>query len=172
MLVPNIIKITCGTQWLFTFDLEDPYTHEPVSVDNDFVTYRIEVPKTKAVIWSCGWNTGIEPDPIEPGRVHVFVPNFISRYLPAGLYTYVLTIVPKEYDTYVTTMEGTIQSVPLSPIPDQILGESDPVAKPMIEQETLRALAAEEALSERIAVLEQRLNQEDPEDQEDHQEQK
>lgn len=160
MLVPNIIKITCGDQWLFTFDLEDPYTKEPVSIDNDLVTYRIEIPGTKEVIWSCGWNTGVQPDPVVNGRVHVFVPNYISHYLPSRTYTYVLTVVPREHDTYVTTREGLIQSVPVSPIPEQILGESDPVAKPMIEDETLRAMVAEEALLKRIEAIEARLPEE------------
>ena len=155
MLQPCQFKISTADQWLFSFDILDPYTDEPVSEETTYLRYSLlETPISTTPLWQGELYSGIEYDPVVPGRIHVFIPACISRYLPAGVYTYLINVVNKEHDTYSRKLEGNIESVVMSTVPESILGESDPVARKLIGEETKRAMTAEAALEEKIKHLE------------------
>ena len=160
MLIPNIIQVTLGTQWIFTFEVTDPYSGDPASKSNVYATFKIfEAGMALRPLWSCAWDTGIQEDTETAGELHVFVPGEISDFIPSGMYTYELCLTSKDHDTYVEKYTGAVQAVPVTPVPKQILGETDPVATKMVEVETKRAMEAEEALSERISALEAQIEQ-------------
>lgn len=155
MLQPCQFKISTADQWLFSFDILDPYTNEPVSEETTYLRYSLlETPISTTPLWQGELYSGIEYDPVVPGRIHVFIPACISRYLPAGVYTYLINVVNKEHDTYSRKIEGAIESVVMSTVPESILGESDPVARKLIGEETKRAMTVEAALEEKIKHLE------------------
>ena len=151
MLQPSIIKICVTDPWLFTFDLLDPYSNTAITQESTFATYSLyDSPVSTTALWSGDWERGIEADAGTAGRIHVRVPESISKYLQPGLYTYRIELVSREHLTYSKKVEGTLEAVPSGVIPEAILGETDPIARELISNETKRALQAEEDIRGRM----------------------
>ena len=154
MLLPNIIKVPSKSDWLLTFPLVNPYDNKPATNDNTYVRFGLyDKPLSDKPVWSCGWDTGIQNDPVKPGVVHIHVPRDISDFLPTGIYTYVVNVVSKDHPTYSRAGSGTLESVKMDPKGGIEFGVSDNVARRMVGEESVRAMKAEEEIREDISVI-------------------
>ena len=104
-----VVKVVNGDTWKVDSEAWVPSTMEPASFENSVLEFTLAENRFTEPIWTGFWYSGIVPDDVVPGLVHVTVPKEITESLRRGVYAFSLRVTANVGGARETELAGHFQ---------------------------------------------------------------